>query len=1003
MPVEFLSDDQAASFGRFSGVPSRRELEQSAWFDDADRAVIVRHRGDGNRLGFATQLATVRMVGTFLVDPLDVPWAVVTFLAGQLGIADPSVVKSYAAREKTLYEHQWEIIERFGFQPWGALAVQGELRSFLSARAWTSAEGPTRLFERATVWLRGHKVLLPGASVLARLVSEVRTEQAERLYRTISDAVPGSVRPSLLELLDVAPGSRVSELERLRTGPTRVSVPEMLRQVQRLNQLQELGVNGFDLSALPVGRLNLLARHGMAGKASALRELAEPRRTATVIATMAILTADVADDLCDALDLIIAERVVRKATRESTAARLRAYPRLSRASAQLAQAAQVIVEVMTTDAGSQDMQAELASRLSVSQLTEAIAVVGELVHRDGTDGEVATEMMRRYATVRSFLPALADAAPFGATAGGAPVLTALAGVSSLLGRRRLDADDIYVDLLSPAWKRLVLEGDTPVDRRAYILAVTDALHRALRRRDVFVTAGRRWGDPRTRLLADDTWATVKDEVLTGLQLTEDPDTDVGRAAARLDSTYRLVAAQIPTNEGVRIDSAGKVHLSPLDALAVPASLTRLRSVTSAMLPRIDLPEVLLEVNSWTGFLTEFRHVSQASARMEDLDVSVAAVLIAEACNVGLTPVVSESTPALTRGRLSHVDQNYIRADTLQAANARLIEAQAEIGLAQRWGGGLLASADGMRFVVPVATVNAGANPRYFGRGRGVTWLNYLNDQVSGLGAVVVPGTVRDSLHILDGLLNLDGGQRPEMVTTDTASYSDQIFGLFALLGYRFSPRLADLPDQRFWRIDASATYGALDAVAGRNQINVALISANWPDMLRLAGSLATGAVRASEILRVTQGGGSPTLLGRAVAEYGRIAKTQHLLAFIDVDETYRRQIHTQLAMQESRHALARLIFHGRRGQIRQAYREGQEDQLGALGLALNAVALWNTRYLDAAVTHLERGGTEPAADEDVQRLSPLGSEHINMLGRYTFGAALPQKRLRPLRDPTTTD
>ena len=162
MPVEFLSDDQAAAFGRFGGVPSRRELEQSAWFDDADRAVIVRHRGDGNRLGFATQLATVRLVGTFLVDPLDVPWAVVTFLAGQLGIADPSVVKTYA-REKTLYEHQWEISERFGFQSWGEPAVQGELRSFLSARAWTSVEGPTRLFERATVWLRGHKVLLPNA------------------------------------------------------------------------------------------------------------------------------------------------------------------------------------------------------------------------------------------------------------------------------------------------------------------------------------------------------------------------------------------------------------------------------------------------------------------------------------------------------------------------------------------------------------------------------------------------------------------------------------------------------------------------------------------------------------------------------------------------------------------------------------------------------------------------------------------------------------------------
>jgi hypothetical protein len=104
--------------------------------------------------------------------------------------------------------------------------------------------------------------------------------------------------------------------------------------------------------------------------------------------------------------------------------------------------------------------------------------------------------------------------------------------------------------------------------------------------------------------------------------------------------------------------------------------------------------------------------------MDQLGVSVAAILVAEACNVGLTPVVQDGHPALTRGRLAHVDQNYVRADTLRAANSRLVQAQSALGLAQRWGNGLLASVDGMRFVVPVATVNAGANPRYFGQSRG---------------------------------------------------------------------------------------------------------------------------------------------------------------------------------------------------------------------------------------------------------------------------------------------
>ncbi len=109
----------------------------------------------------------------------------------------------------------------------------------------------------------------------------------------------------------------------------------------------------------------------------------------------------------------------------------------------------------------------------------------------------------------------------------------------------------------------------------------------------------------------------------------------------------------------------------------------------------------------------------------------------------------------------------------------------------------------------------------------------------------------------------------------------------------------------------------------------------------------------------------------------------------------------QLTVQESRHRLGRKICHGNRGQIRQPYREGQEDQLAALGLVLNAVVLWNTRYLDAIREQLRERG-EQVRGEDVARLSPLGHAHLNCLGRYAFTSA-PPAGLRPLRDPSATD
>lgn len=101
------------------------------------------------------------------------------------------------------------------------------------------------------------------------------------------------------------------------------------------------------------------------------------------------------------------------------------------------------------------------------------------------------------------------------------------------------------------------------------------------------------------------------------------------------------------------------------------------------------------------------------------------------------------------------------------------------------------------------------------------------------------------------------------------------------------------------------------------------------------------------------------------------------------DESYRRRSITQLNKSEARHGLARELFHGKRGELRQRYREGQEDQLGALGLVLNILVLWNTIYMDAAINQLRADGMN-ISDEDIARLSPIRWENFNFLGRYSF-------------------
>lgn len=197
----------------------------------------------------------------------------------------------------------------------------------------------------------------------------------------------------------------------------------------------------------------------------------------------------------------------------------------------------------------------------------------------------------------------------------------------------------------------------------------------------------------------------------------------------------------------------------------------------------------------------------------------------------------------------------------------------------------------------------------------------------------------------------------------------------------------------------TGTYGAVEDLA-RNRVNLNKVITHWPDMLKVAGSLVTNQVRAYDLLRMFGRDGRPTPLGAAFAEYGRIAKTEHLLRVVDpVDDTYRRQMNRQLTVQESRHKLARDVCHGKRGTIHQAYRDGMEDQLGALGLVLNAIVLWTTKYIDAAVAQLRAEGHE-IRDEDIARLSPLKHRNLNLLGRYSFTASVPAAgALRPAARP----
>jgi TnpA family transposase len=1000
MPSRFLSDEQLARYGRYAGNPNEEQLARYFHLDAADHELVGRMRGAHNRLGFAVQLGTARFLGAFLDDPTETPPAVVATMARQLGETAPPCLDGYRDGRQR-WRHSATIRKQYGFRDLEEDPAAGfRLTRWLYVLCWTGDDRPGLLFDRATTWLLAHKVLLPGVSTLERLISRVRHRATLRLWQRLTRALTAEQREKLVALLS-SDDEALATLEDLRATPKRRTPTELLRHLERIDTIRSHGLGWAPAADLPAAPLGRLARSARTAKPANLAALQEPRRTATLAALFQTLEAAALDDAVELFDALATD-IFSQAEEAHSKYRLRSLRDLDVAAIMLRDVGQHVVADDEVDLPLAEWKAALFEQIARIDIQTAMASIDSLVTKPGD--RRYQELRPHWRRVRTLFSSLLQRTDFASTPTGQPVVAALDYLRGVKDWNKARMTDAPSQFMRAAWKRHALDdANRVVDSRAYVFATLEAFRAGLKRRDVFVPAGVRYADPRQGLLSGEAWNAARLTICRALDRSPDPGTEIGDLTNRLAGAWRQVAANLPHNPAARIERRNdrdELVLSPLDKLERPSSLVALQAAISARMPKIDLPDVMLEVAMRSGFADAFTHVSERHARVEEFTTSLCGALIAQACNIGFEPLVRTDQPALSRARLSWVSQNFIRPETIAAANARIVAAQNALPIAHIWGSGEAASADGIRFVAPSSAIHAGPNPKYFGAGRGITYYNLVSDQFTGLNAVVVPGTLRDSLVILGLLLGQETDLAPTEIMTDTAAYADTVFGLFWLLGYQFSPRLADIGDARFWRIDKAADYGPLNGLA-RNRINIDLVTQNWEDMLRLAGSLKLGRIHAGAIMRVLQVKDRPTTLARALAELGRIIKTLHMLGYIDSKEK-RRRILTQLNRQEFRHRLARRVCHGERGEIRKAHRHEQEEQLGALGLTLNAIALWNSTYIQAAVNQLTQEGWR-ISDADIARVSPLLFKHINFLGRYAFDLpqAIAEGALRPLRNPNS--
>ena len=204
------------------------------------------------------------------------------------------------------------------------------------------------LFNQGVGWLRRHRVLLPGMSVLARQVSEARKVAEKRLHATVAGAtqradpaLPGD----LVATVKTPERSRFSELERLRRPPTRTTGTAFARALERVDEIGAYQLGRLKLSQIPPNRMTAaLARYALGSKAPPLERAAEPKRTAMLTAVMRHLEAKAIDEALDLFQVLMATRLLNGAKRKTEKERLSTLPQSEKASRTLAWAAKVLFE-----------------------------------------------------------------------------------------------------------------------------------------------------------------------------------------------------------------------------------------------------------------------------------------------------------------------------------------------------------------------------------------------------------------------------------------------------------------------------------------------------------------------------------------------------------------------------------------------------------------------------------------------------------------------------------
>jgi TnpA family transposase len=944
------------------------ELIRDWTLSETDLAQVRICRGEDPSRRFALQLCTLRRYGRFLETYDDPPLQIVNHLGVQLRL--PPVLLVAPPRPNTESEHRSRLLVYLGLQELDASARQ-KLALWIEEQMKAGLV-PHWIAAQAEEVVRAWGCVLPRASVFSRLVYAYCRRAETTVLAGIAEQVPAQSRKKVDELLRVPEGDQRSLLFHLREYPPRGTPETIQAYLQHYQTAVRTAWNVTNLRGVSQSLVTHLSDTAKRHDAWYLRRLPETKRYALMACFLVEVRKTLLDHLVEMHDQHITS-LLGECRRE-------AEDRQRERWLQAREAQDLVFDSMewmlASDQPNTNVFAALLARVSVEQLRQSCRE-----YRDGRRLEeqgylsVFREKLARQVRpyFREFLRL-----PFLAEQSAASLQEALQQAYFYFRDGKLPSKAVPLSFVPASLRRHLFDCEGKLVPEVWEIALAVGVRDALRARELYLSGSRRYVSFWKMVYSDEQWKTERQKTGNSAGSGASCDAFLHRLQQELDYYADATETGLVDNPYARMQ-AGRLRLHKDPSEPEPPRVKQLRQAIESHLPRIRIERLLLEVDALCGFTRPLRPPQGSMPAWDNANSALLAAVIAHGTNLGIV-AMSQSAEGVTLEQLRHVTQWCLRPETLGRANRVLVDWHHQQALSSVWGTGIRSSSDGQRFGLQETSKISSYYPRYFGYyGPAVTLYTHVSDQYSTYAEQAISCTVRESVYVLAGLLGNDTLLRPRVHHTDTHGYTDQIFGLFRLLGLSFQPRLAGIRKQRLWKLRKDRHYGSLEPLF-QASVPGELIREQWDNLQRVVASLQSRQAVPEAIIQRLASAHSADRLAKALTAIGRLEKSIFLLRWLR-DADLRQEVGQQLNRGEHRHSLGRWLFFANQGEFRAGDYEEIMNKASCLSLLSNAILLWNTVQITRIVKQMEDSG-QVVRREDLGHVSPLLRSHIIPNGMY---------------------